>query len=101
MMRITPAERVAAETVMAKEARGRYQSPGAAVLALAFALAAAWPAAAQDDAHARLAGTYVNEAQSPEVIRTAIDAAVAKMNFVTRGVARGRLRKANVTHRRV
>jgi hypothetical protein len=68
---------------------------------VAFMLAQVRPTGAQDDARSRLQGTFVNEAQSADVIRTAIDAAVAKMNFVTRPIARGRLRKANVLHRRV
>jgi len=71
------------------------------MLTVAFMLAPAGPATAQDDARARLQGTFVNDAQPAEAIRTAIDAAVAKMNFVTRPIARGRLRKANVVHRRV
>ena len=60
----------------------------AVMLTVAFVLARVVPAAAQDAARARLQGTFVNEAQPAEPIRTAIDAAVAKMNFVTRPIAR-------------
>lgn len=55
----------------------------------------------QGDAHANLQGTFVNEAQSQDAIRTAVDAAVARMNFVTRPIARSRLKKTNAPHRRV
>ena len=86
---------------MDKQARGRTRGRVAVMMTVALMLAPVGPTSAQDDARARLQGTFVNEAQSPEVIRTAIEAAVAKMNFVTRPIARGRLKKANLPHRRV
>ncbi len=85
---------------MGTQARGTARRRPAAMLAVAFMLAVG-PAGAQDDGRARLLGTFANDAQSAEMIRTAIDAAVAKMSFVTRPIARGRLRKANVAHKRV
>lgn len=48
-----------------------------------------------------LQGTFLNEQQSVKTIETAIEAAVAKMNFIKRPIARGRLKKTNVAHRRV
>jgi hypothetical protein len=46
-------------------------------------------------------GTYVNESQSNKSIDAAIEAGIAKMNFITRPIARNRLKKANSPHRRV
>jgi hypothetical protein len=88
---------------MGKQEGGRTRGRVAVMFAVAFMLSPVGPAGAQDDARTRLQGTFVNEAQSQsaEAIRKAIDAAVAKMNFVTRPIARGRLKKANVPHRRV
>jgi hypothetical protein len=48
----------------------------------------------------KLAGKFVNEAQSEAAIDTAIETAVAKMNFVKRPIARGRLKKNNTAHQR-
>lgn len=46
-------------------------------------------------------GTFVSEDQSDAGIQKAIDAATAGMNFLTRSVARGRLKKTNSLHRRI
>jgi hypothetical protein len=56
------------------------------------------PAHAQDRS---LVGTYINEAQSSKPIEAAIEAGILKMNFITRPVARSRLKKANSPHRKV
>lgn len=68
----------------------------AALLTLILSVAAA--------AHAdnpALQGTSVNEQQSTATIETAIEVAVAKMNFIKRPIARSRLKKTNEAHRRV
>jgi len=56
--------------------------------------------AAQADNPA-LQGTFVNEQQSARTIETAIEATVARMNFIKRPIARSRLKKTNEAHRRV
>lgn len=48
-----------------------------------------------------LAGVYVNDQQNGAAIGTAVDAAVERMNFIKRPVARSRLKKTNTAHRRV
>ena len=48
-----------------------------------------------------LQGTFVNEQQSAATIETAIEVAVARMNFIKRPIARSRLKKTNEAHRRV
>ena len=48
-----------------------------------------------------LVGTYINESQSNKPIEAAIEAGIAKMNFITRPIARSRLKKANSPHRKV
>ena len=48
-----------------------------------------------------LQGTFLNEQQSARTIETAIEATVAKMNFIKRPIARSRLKKTNEAHRRV
>ena len=58
-----------------------------------------WSAAHADTPS--LQGTFVNEQQSVEPITTAIERAVAKMNFIKRPIARSRLKKTNEAHRRV
>jgi len=68
----------------------------AVLLTLILSIAAA---AQADDA--ALQGTFVNEQQSAATIETAIEAAVAKMNFIKRPIARSRLKKTNEAHRRV
>src|SRR5215510_4841394 len=51
--------------------------------------------------NASLPGVYTNDRQTGDAISTAIDAAIAKMNFIKRPVARSRLKKTNAPHRRV
>jgi RNase P/RNase MRP subunit p29 len=68
--------------------------------ALLLALTVSVAAAAQADDPA-LQGTFVNEQQSTTTIETAIETAVAKMNFIKRPIARSRLKKTNEAHRRV
>lgn len=46
-------------------------------------------------------GIFVSEEQSDAGIQKAIDAATADMNFLTRSVARGRLKKTNPLYRRI
>ncbi len=46
-------------------------------------------------------GVFENSQQSTAGIEAAVDTAVAKMNFVTRPIARGRLNKTNPAYRRV
>jgi hypothetical protein len=46
-------------------------------------------------------GAFVNEKQSREGIEAAIETAVGQMNFVTRPIARSRLRKTNTPHRQI
>jgi hypothetical protein len=48
-----------------------------------------------------LLGTYINESQSNKPIEAAIEAGIAKMSFITRPIARSRLKKANSPHRTV
>lgn len=68
--------------------------------ALLLALIASLAAAAHAD-EPSLQGTFLNEQQSAKTIETAIEAAVAKMNFIKRPIARSRLKKTNEAHRRV
>jgi hypothetical protein len=42
-----------------------------------------------------LQGTYISESQSQTAIDAAIELGIAKMNFITRPIARRRLRKTN------
>lgn len=70
--------------------------PRALLLALVVFVAAA---AHADDPSVQ--GTFLNEHQSAETIETAIEATVAKMNFIKRPIARSRLKKTNEAHRRV
>jgi hypothetical protein len=67
-------------------------------LLLALVLSIAAVAQADDPS---LQGTFVNEQQSAKTIETAIEATVAKMNFIKRPIARSRLKKTNEAHRRV
>ena len=66
---------------------------------LALALLALAPIAAR--AQTQLNGTYTLNRQQSDNINTKIDEAVARMNFVTRPVARGRLRKTNTAYERL
>ncbi|HEX6747023.1 MAG TPA: hypothetical protein VF092_06965 [Longimicrobium sp.] len=46
-------------------------------------------------------GTWTINRQASDDVNRAIDAAVARMSFITRPIARGRLRKTNSTYNRV
>lgn len=70
----------------------RLQWNAIAPLGLALLAASASPLLAQDRS---LAGTYTYVEAESDAIRPAIDQAVAKMNFITRPIARGRLSKTN------
>jgi hypothetical protein len=65
-------------------------------LAFLAAAAVAGPAPAQERA---LDGTYTYLEAESDPIRPAIDRAVARMNFITRPIARGRLTKTNTPYR--
>jgi hypothetical protein len=52
-------------------------------------------------AQASLSGIFANPAQSDAPIKAAIEAGIAKMNFVVRSVARGRLKDVNSPYKRV
>ena len=68
-------------------------------LALGLLAAALAPAArAQNDA---LRGTFVLNRAASDDVNAAINTTVARMNFVARPIARGRLRKTNPIHDRV
>jgi hypothetical protein len=47
------------------------------------------------------AGIFVNDEQSDAGVQKAIEAAIADMNFITRPVARSRLKKTNTLARRI
>jgi hypothetical protein len=72
------------------------KAPYACLVSLALALA---PVARADNP--ALSGVYVNEQQNAAAIGTAIDAAIEKMNFIKRPIARSRLKKTNAAHQRV
>lgn len=59
-----------------------------------------WAAAAASDEFV-LQGTYVGAAEQSAMIATAIEAAVADMNFIKRPIARGRLTKTNPAYQRL
>ena len=66
---------------------------------LALALFALLPASL--GAQQSLSGTYTLNRQASDDINAAIESAVRRMNFVTRPIARGRLRKTNAAYERV
>jgi len=66
------------------------------IAAACIALLLAQSAAAQS-----LQGVYVNATQPADTIDQAIDAAVAKMNFIKRPIARGRLARTNPLYGRI
>lgn len=51
--------------------------------------------------NARLQGTFTYDAASSDDINQAIESAISRMNFVTRPIARGRLRKTNQPYRTI
>lgn len=67
-------------------------------LMLAFGLTLARPLAAQTSG---FVGTFNAARQSEPHIEQAIEKAVAEMNFVTRPIARGRLKKTNPAYQRI
>jgi hypothetical protein len=69
-------------------------------LLIAAAAVLAVPAAAQAQ-HPSLNGTYTFNAAASDNVNAAIDKAVARMNFVTRPIARGRLRRTNQPYNRI
>lgn len=79
----------------------RRQPIRALLLALAAVFALALPGAAQAGHNASLDGTYTLNAAASDNVNAAIDRAVARMNFITRPIARGRLRKTNQPYQRV
>lgn len=72
--------------------------PRISLLALVLALLAPAMARAQTP---RLEGTYTYVASASDDIGKAIEQGTAKMNFITRPIARGRLRKTNPVYRTV
>lgn len=68
------------------------------VLCSAIFLGLNTPAVGQNDS---LNGTYTLDEAESDNISAAIDAAVAKLNFLTRPIARGRLMKLNPAYSRV
>lgn len=83
----------------------RRQPIRALLVALAAVFAFAFPGAAQAGHPAghnvSLDGTYTLNAAASDNVNAAIDRAVARMNFVTRPIARGRLRRTNQPYQRV
>ncbi|HEX2190142.1 MAG TPA: hypothetical protein VHG51_14640 [Longimicrobiaceae bacterium] len=77
----------------------RLRIPALFTALLALALVA--PAGSAAQAAASLNGTFTYNAQASDNVNAAIDDAVARMNFVMRPVARGRLRKTNQPYQRV
>ena len=71
------------------------------VLLAVLALAAVLPASAGAQQTAGLRGTFTYNAQASDNVNQAIERAVARMNFVTRPIARGRLRKTNAPYQRI
>jgi hypothetical protein len=85
---------------MATTSMSFFKSATAAILtALGIVIAATFGQAQARDRS--LQGTYVNESQSNVPIDAAIQASVAKLNFLIRPIARSRLKKSNSPHRRV
>jgi hypothetical protein len=74
------------------------QLSACSVCAALFLVGLSTAAGAEDPAWV---GTFVSEEQTDAGIQKAIDAATADMNFLTRSVARGRLKKTNSLHERI
>lgn len=68
------------------------------LLPLLAALAVPAAAAAQESS---MRGTFVIDRAHSDDVNRAIEAAVARMSFVTRPIARGRLRRTNTVYQRV
>ena len=69
--------------------------------ALALAVAALVPAGLSAQQTAGLRGTWTLDRQASDNVAQAINTAVARMNFVTRPIARGRLTRTNQPYQRV
>ena len=76
----------------------RLQWHAIAPLALALLGAAAAPAPAQEP---DITGSWSYVEAESDALRPAIEQAVAKMNFITRPIARGRLTRTNVPYGRI
>lgn len=73
-----------------------------AAVAAVLALSAAAPALAQQAAQTpSLDGTYTLNTTASEDVNRAIEQAVARMNFITRPIARGRLKRTNQPYQRI
>jgi len=72
----------------------------ARLLLLPLAAALAVPAAARAQ-ESSMRGTFVIDRAHSDDVNRAIDQAVARMSFVTRPIARGRLRRTNTVYQRV
>jgi hypothetical protein len=72
----------------------------AALLLLPLAAALAVPAAARAQ-ESSMRGTFVIDRAHSDDVNRAIETAVARMSFVTRPIARGRLRRTNTVYQRV
>ena len=72
----------------------------AVLLLLPLAAALAVPAAARAQ-ESSMRGTFTIDRAHSDDVNRAIEAAVSKMSFVTRPIARGRLRRTNTMYQRV
>jgi len=70
------------------------------MLLLPLLAALAVPAAAHAQ-ESSMRGTFVINRQASDDVNRAIESAVSKMSFVTRPIARGRLRRTNAVYQRV
>ena len=75
--------------------------PQRLIPALFALLALLAPALSHAQGPESLRGTYTLNRQASDNVNQAIEAAVARMNFVTRPIARGRLRKTNTAYERL
>jgi hypothetical protein len=71
------------------------------VVALALALAATLVPTLGSAQESSMRGTWTLNRQASDNVATAINTAVARMNFVTRPIARGRLTRTNAPYTRV
>lgn len=78
--------------------RSKLSSIAVVAAALLAAPSAVTPAQGQNP---QLQGTFAYDAASSDNINQAIESAVARMNFITRPIARGRLRKTNEAYRTI
>jgi len=71
------------------------------VIALSLAMAMAVVPSLAGAQESSMRGTYTLNRQASDNVATAINTAVARMNFVTRPIARGRLTRTNQPYNRV